>query len=151
MLSREQRWAQVASRLVGRRNAESYRKEYGIQCLRLPATIHECGLCQTLAYIEAKAQGNDENAESGKPHFAALLDDLAEALGVEDRTAAPGVSALRRGHRLAQDARDEDVVEYQRLSRDALHCANYLKRYAEAILKVQLGVDAEEETPGGTV
>ena len=62
--------------------------------------------------------------------------------------AAPGMAALRGGPHLAQIARNADVARYQKLSRDALHCANYLKRYAEAILKVQLGVE-EPGTAGG--
>jgi CRISPR type III-B/RAMP module-associated protein Cmr5 len=151
MFSREQHWAQVASRLVRSRDAKTYRTEYGIQCLRLPAAIHECGLCQTLAFIEAKAQGISEREKSGKKHFAALLEDLSEALGVSDRVAANGVPATPRGQLLAQMVRDADLMEYRRLSRDALHCANYLKRYAEAILKVQLGADTEEEMAGETV
>ena len=142
----------MASRLVRSRDTDKkIRKEYGIQCLRLPATIHECGLCQTLAFIEAKAKGTSGGEESGKKHFGALLDDLAEALGVSDRIAANGVPAMPRGQILAQMARDEDLTEYQKLSRDALHCANYLKRYAEAILKVQLGVDTEEGPAGEPV
>ena len=148
MLSREQQWAQVASRLIRRRESAAYRKEYGIQCLRLPAMIHECGLCQTLAFIESKAQANRDDGTAGREYFAVLLEDLAEALDIPRQVAANGLPPLSPGQNLAQKARTEGVIEYQLLSRNALHCANYLKRYAEAILKVQLGVDAEVKIVG---
>ena len=137
MYSREQRWAQKASLAVRTRENEPWSEDYGRQCLRLPCMIHECGLCQTLAFLEAKGQDADETGGSRRPYFHALLEDLARALEVE---AAPGTT-IRRS--LSDKARTSPITEYQRLSRDALGCANYLKRYAEAILRVQPGVDDE--------
>jgi CRISPR-associated protein Cmr5 len=127
--SRDQKWAQLASILVRSRENEAWCADYGRQCLHLPVMIHQCGLCQTLAFLEQKASAK-------RPWFQSLLDDLASAMG-NSSTAS-----------LSDQARSLPITEYQRLSRNALGCANYLKRYAEAFLKVEPGADDAAE--GGT-
>jgi CRISPR-associated protein Cmr5 len=119
MAMRDQVWAQRASARVSARQPEPWGKKYGIQCLHLPAMIHQCGLCQALTFLEAKA----------KDEHLALLDDLAAALGFGTRAV------------LVDRARSSALTAYQQMSREALGCSNYFKRYAEAIIRVELGVD----------
>jgi len=92
-----------------------YAKEYRTQCLHLPALIHHCGLCQALAFLQAKGAGAE-----GKKHFQQILNDLAT---VSKRAELPA------------KARTADVQEYQRMTMEAMACAEWLKRYAEALLK----------------
>ncbi len=97
---------------------EDIRKEYGGNCLRLPAMIHQNGLCQTLAFLEAKSAKN--------PVFGRLLNDLAAVSGL-----------AQTGAEFAAATRSADLATYQRYTRDALASATYLKRYAEAVLRVE--------------
>jgi CRISPR-associated protein Cmr5 len=151
MHSQDQIFAQNASRLVLKRASEPasapWCKKYGRQCLRLPALILQCGLCQTVAFFEAKAQdGSEENSNQARRYFSALLDDLAEALGFTPfKHGTPQRTDSPRSQ-LIEKARMAGLTEYQKLNRDALQCANYFKRYAEAILKVQLGEDTDTES-----
>jgi CRISPR-associated protein Cmr5 len=105
---------------------ESWRRDYGRQCLRLPALIHQCGLCQALTFLEAKG------AEQRNPYFHRLLDDLASVMGT-----AGGRTTL------CASARGATLLEYERLTLEAIKCAQWFKRYAEAILKVRPGEGEE--------
>lgn len=135
MLSREQMFAQRASSLVENRKGSPWHKDYGRQCLHLPAMIHQCGICQTLAFLESKAKTKEEKQEQVNC-YSALLDDLAEALEI------PGPN---RRQALIKKALTAQLASYQQLTREALQCANFFKRYAEAILKVELGDDVRQE------
>ena len=94
------------------------KKEYGGNCLRLPAMIHQNGLCQTLAFLEAKS--------AKYPWFSRLLNDLAAVTGL-----------AHTGGQFAADTRGADLGTYQRYTREALASATYLKRYAEAVLRAE--------------
>lgn len=113
----------VRKRAIGGR----YAAEYKTQCLHLPALIHQCGLCQALAFLEAKSAGSD-----GKKHFRQLLEDVASISGL-----------AQSGGELADKARTAGVQEYQRMTNEAMACAQWLKRYAEALLK---GLDDAKST-----
>ena len=118
--TRDQERAQAAfARVEARKKAGGGKTaEYKTQCLHLPALIHHCGLCQALAFLEAKAAGD------GKPYFQHLLEDLA------------AVSKLAESReKLTAGVRAAGVQEYQRMTIEAMACAQWLKRYAEALLK----------------
>ena len=117
MITREQRRAQAAFRKIKQAQGSAQPEAYGRQCLHLPALIHQCGLCQALTFLEAKAPK--------KPECRELLADILEAAGI-------GSTA---------NVRDAEVTAYQRMTRDALACAQWFKRYAEAILRVEAGGD----------
>ena len=120
--TRDQERAQAAYMAVSKANS----KDYGRQCLRLPALIHQCGLCQTIAFFQAK--GGEDGNSKGKPFFSAVLRDLA------------AVSKLGSGaEELAEKARKADMKTYQWMTGEALASAQWLKRYAEAVLKVEPG------------
>jgi CRISPR-associated protein Cmr5 len=134
MNTRDQERAQAAFERVSRIDNEEWRKDYGRQCLRLPVLIHQCGLCQAIAFFEAKG-ADDETKEEGaskKPWFGAVLDDLAQV---------SGLAANKK--ELAERARTEHSTSYQWMTRESLACAQWLKRYAEAILKVEYGEPEE--------
>lgn len=126
--TREQERAQAAFRKVSDVSSEDWKKHYGRQCLHLPALIHQCGLCQALTFLESKGADDDK-----KPWFHRLLDDLAHMMDIRGRQA------------LTETVRNAPLSEYQRLTLEALKCAQWFKRYAEAILKVEPGVDEGTE------
>jgi CRISPR/Cas system CMR-associated protein Cmr5 small subunit len=93
------------------------REDYGRVCRRLPSLILNAGLCQAVTFLEAKAPK--------KAAFGQALKDLGEIVDVLD---------------LATKARTAKSSEYRRISTEALRCAQYLKRYAEAF---DLGSDED--------
>ena len=102
---------------------KSPRKEaYGRLCLRLPFLIRANGLCQTLAFLESKASEK-------KTEFKQLIADLAK------------VSCGKPGNEYGSLARSADSQDYLQMTREALACAQWFKRYAEGVLKVNV-VDA---------
>ncbi len=105
--------------------------DYGRQCYHLPALIHQCGLCEAISFFLAKGAKKD--------YFRSVLTDLADMMGWPE---------CDNQHRTAEDfagkVRGFDVVKYMHYSREAMSCAQWLKRYAEAILKV----DATDDRRG---
>jgi len=77
---------------------------------RFPALVHNCGLAQAVAFAQSKYKN-------------AYLDDLASVMG-----------ALS-GQNLAMISRTVDLIEYQQTTREAIECATWIKRYAEATEK----------------
>ena len=127
--TRQQQRAQAAFRKISAVKSQRWKVEYGRQCMHLPTLIHQCGLCQALAFLEAK--GADEKK---KPWFNALLNDLADVTGIAANSKA-----------LTEATRRADVLRYQQMSREALACAQWLQRYAEAILKIERGAETGAE------
>ena len=121
MKTREQQRAHDAfAKIDARKNDPQKAKEaYGRVCVHLPEMIHRNGLCQTVAFLEAK--GADAQR---KPWFGRALADLAAVLKFESSQV------------LAAKVRAAEMADYQRFTREALACAQWLKRYAEAVLKV---------------
>ncbi len=117
-MTRDQERAQAAYKAIT--SVRNDKKKYGIQCLKLPALIQQCGLCQTTAFFRAKAK-NDKNS-----YFFSLLKDLAHAMNAN----------LNGNQTLDDKVRTADIGEYLHLTREALACAQWFKRYAEAILRV---------------
>jgi len=109
MPTREQERAQRAHARVAGRKGGGQEAEYKRFCQRFPALLQSCGLAQAVAFAEAKDQ-------------APYLDDLACVAGACNRET------------LAAQAREAGLARYQKLSRDALSAAAWLKRYAEALL-----------------
>lgn len=117
---RSQRWAQRAYDAVQarRKQPEKEREKYLSFARAFPTLLHTCGLAQATAYAAAK-----------KEQHAEVLADLA---GVLD---CAGANQEARCDQLLADARTKPVIEYLRLSREALAAAGWLKRYAEALLE----------------
>jgi CRISPR type III-B/RAMP module-associated protein Cmr5 len=100
--------------------------EYKSLVLGLPALIHDCGLCQSMAFLRAK----------NKKHHRRVIGDLCLTLLGKDED--------QNYDRLAKTVRDAELPRYQHLSMEALRVSEYLKRYAEAFL------DAGSAQPGST-
>ncbi|MBN1236758.1 MAG: type III-B CRISPR module-associated protein Cmr5 [Methanotrichaceae archaeon] len=81
--------------------------EYRQFAKRFPALVHSCGLAQAVAFAQAKEK-ND------------YLNDLAKVMGITNSQI------------LGKLSRTIDLVEYQQKTREAIECATWIKRYAEA-------------------
>jgi CRISPR-associated protein Cmr5 len=127
MPSRERTWAKAAFDSVSQVKHRPWAEDYGRQAKHLPALIQQCGACQALTFLQAKGAG--ENGEAKRQ----LLEDVATAL--QFRSA---------GDLLAQ-ARQLETTDYHLLTRNVLRCAQWFKRYAEALLKID--EPAEEGGP----
>jgi CRISPR-associated protein Cmr5 len=85
--------------------------EYRQFAKRFPALVHSCGLAQAVAF----AQSKDKNV---------YLEDLASVMGISNSL------------ELAKISRTVDLVEYQQKTQEAIECATWIKRYAEATEEV---------------
>jgi len=76
------------------------------------ALVHNCGLAQAIAFVQAK-EGNTGDA---------YISHLAQTMGeTED---------------IRLISRSADLMKYQRLTREAIESATWLKRYSEALLEM---------------
>ena len=110
MPTREQVRAQCAYSRVSIHKGQAYEAKYQGFAKRFPALLQTCGLAQALAFAEAKKQ-------------TAYLEDLATVIGACNTAS------------LTENARQNELSSYQKLSRDAMSAATWLKRYAEALLE----------------
>lgn len=119
--TRQQLRAQVAHECISPRASDERLKkenvEYSQLAKRFPSLVHNCGLAQALAYIQANEK--DENADIGK----AYISHLTKVIGLDDVI------------NLGELSRNADLKEYQRLTRETIESATWLKRYAEALLE----------------
>jgi CRISPR-associated protein Cmr5 len=99
---------------------------YGGVCHKLPVLIRAAGLCQTLAYVEAKAAGGDLRAQG----YRYVRDHVAAVLGVADPA------------RLLDAVRGANLNEYMRQTGAVIQAWTYYQRFATSILEVERG---EEE------
>lgn len=120
--TRQQRMAQAAYTAVAQRGSTSVFKEYASFAKSFPALIHGVGLCQAVAFAQAK--GKDDRG-SDKPH-GLVLQDLVTVLG------ALGVLNQQNSTAFADKVRTAEALTYLRLTRLALDATTWLKRYAEA-------------------
>jgi len=133
--------------LEARAQAEpDWQREYRSLALAVPALLHAAGLCQALAFAEARARGTaGGRADGGSPAASvglqhsgrrpavaeAYLQDLAAVLGYGSREA------------LLRDSREGDLLAYIRQTGRALAAAGWLKRCSEALLAGPEGPEAE--------
>jgi CRISPR-associated protein Cmr5 len=89
-------------------------QEYVSFAKSFPALIHTCGLAQAVAFAFSK----------NKTEY---IGDLAAVLQ------AGGHVSINSSTDLQEQSHNQPLAGYLRLSRDALHAADWLKRYAEAI------------------
>jgi len=80
---------------------------------KFPALVHNCGLAQAIAFVQAKAKDGD----IGETYIAHLSKTMGEK---ED---------------VANSSRNADLIKYQWLTREAIDSATWLKRYSEALLE----------------
>ena len=75
--------------------------------------VRQAGLSQALAFVDSR----------GKEAHKALGNDLAQVLGYRD---------LRE---LAEAAREAELLQYLRLTREVLAAAEWFKRFAQALIE----------------
>ncbi len=125
MQTRSQKMAQQAYEQVHRREVvdgyTSFAKDF-------PTLVHTCGLAQAIAFAEAKTDDHRR-----------YLDDLAKVLS----RVGYGRKGLYARATFAENSREFPVLNYVRLSRDALAAAVWLKRYVEAHKVDQASSDTE--------
>ena len=96
-------------------------EKYGGLCHTFPVLLRTCGLCQTLAFLQAK----------GKPHHQQIVKN-AEELLLKEQLLRPGKSIL-------DAVRLMPMVEYVMATRLLLQGWIFYKRFAESVLKVKPG------------
>ena len=94
--------------------------EYRQFAKRFPALVHSCGLAQAVAFAQDKKK-ND------------YLDDLAKVMGITNNQV------------LGRISRTAGLVEYQQKTREAIECATWIKRYAEATEEICTNSKASPE------
>jgi len=92
------------------------RKKYGGLARKLPILVRTSGLAEALAFAQSRKK--DEFREK-------MLDDLAQALGSQDRKA------------LADASREADMQEYVYLTRRTMLALKWFKRFAQSVLEVE--------------
>jgi CRISPR-associated protein Cmr5 len=102
---------------------EVVRKVYGGFWHALAVLVRTCGLCQTVAFIEAKQSGESDRPQA----FRLVRDHIA------------GILDVAESRLLLDSVRGWETLEYMRRTRSVLEAAVYYKRFAESILKVLPG------------
>lgn len=113
MRTRGQVWAQAAYQKVEERAKGQEAREYKDMALKFPVLVRQAGLAQALAFVESR----------GKGAHKAFGEDLAQVLGHESLG------------RLGQKAREAELLEYLRLTREVLGAAEWFKRFAQALIQ----------------
>lgn len=108
------------------------RKQYGSMAHKLPILIRTAGLSQALAFVEARHREKEGKA----PPQLKLLRDLEDVLRKEK---------MLEGANLFAVARQAEIGEYMRLTHHTMAALLWFKRYAQSVLGVQQGEDADEE------
>lgn len=129
-ITRAQRDLALAERLVTEVEAEpeAVRRIYGGLCHSFPVLVRSCGLCQALAYSQAKAAAGEGPRRRAHElllcHVGILLESPDDPLG---------------------RVREAEVVEYMLATRRVLGAWIYFKRFAVSILKQEDSRGAERE------
>jgi len=107
---------------------EEARKIYGGLCHSFPVLVRTCGLCQALAFSEAKkASGTNGRALAHR----LLLEHVGKVLGI---TSGDILSEVRKA----------DASKYMFYTRRVLDAWIYFKRFAVSILKVESAKEAQD-------
>ncbi|RVT47827.1 type III-B CRISPR module-associated protein Cmr5 [Rheinheimera sediminis] len=111
---------------------EACQKAYGALAHKLPVLILQHGLAQATGFLLAK----------GKDEHIALLNDLAQVLGVPS-------SGNGDGEALHQRIIEADAAKTMLLTRQALDASGWLKRYVQGVLKVDATGESSFESAAG--
>lgn len=135
----EKRVSEVETAAAAKNAPDKLGKTYGGLCHNFPVLIRTCGLCQAVAFSEAKAAGDDEKVIP-RAHKM-LLKHLGEFLS-ENGFALQGRSAL-------ETIRTADAMTYMLMTRQILAAWIFFKRFAVSILQAE-SAQAAEETEDST-
>lgn len=115
ILNKQQERAARAIKIVAKKQTIEKDDPYRSFALSFPALLHNCGLVQSIAFASAKTGG--KIGESGSVY----LEDLANVMNLDS------------AETLEKLSREAGIIEYMRLSAEAISCAGWLKRYVEAM------------------
>ena len=128
-MTREQKRASlVYDKIKQYENSEGEPKDYGGMALRFPALLRSAGLVQALAFVDAR----------GKDAHKTFIHDFAAVLSELDGSGKSGKAAFDAYFEQVQGAA---LPEYMRMTREALALADWFKRFAQSVLKVEPGED----------
>lgn len=128
MKTRAQQDMELAAKLVQEvadLDKETYKETqqiYGGLCHSFPVMVRTCGLCQAIAFSQAKAGGGDGSRERA---HQLILQHVQEVLGVQGD--------------LLRALREASASDYMLYTRRILSAWVYFKRFAESVLKVSSG------------
>ncbi len=132
-MTREQKRAQLTYEVVkdyqeAKKEKESEVKSYGSMAHRFPALLRSAGLVQALAFVDARGK---------EPHRAFIQDLASVMLKLEGKNSSlKGEDAFKK---LFEDAQSAELARYMNLTREALAVADWFKRFAQSVLKVEPG------------
>jgi CRISPR-associated protein Cmr5 len=134
-MTRQQRYLEIALRHVrGVKAGENTQTAgiYGGLCHTFPVLVRTCGLCQAVAFAQAKAAANGERGRA----YTRLCEHIKEQLGITENDLPSAVATAA-------------VADYMRHTRTVLQAWVYYKRFAASILDVDAAPtrDAEEVAP----
>ena len=113
--TRQQMRAQDAYGCVSSVEKDAKKKEaedYAQLAKKFPALVHNCGLAQAIAFVQAK------EGKTGESYIAHLTKTMGEEGDI------------------GSTSRSADMMKYQRLTREVIESATWLKRYSEALLEM---------------
>lgn len=97
-------------------------EDYARLAKKFPALVHTCGLVQATAFVLAKEKDSEKSKKSGTSTGERYLSDLISVMGYP------------AGTDLHTMSRTAGMLDYQRMTQEAIDAASWLKRYAEAFI-----------------
>lgn len=113
MHTRQQKKAQIAFKCISEAKI-SDRKTYLNFAKKFPVLVHNCGLAQSIAYINKN--NSDDKISTYLKHLSSVM-------------------SLKENDNLLKKSRNVELIEYQQLSKEATEAATWIKRYAEILLE----------------
>jgi len=123
MLTRNQQYAQDIFRKVSEiaPSKKEYKEKYGAMAHKLPVLIRSAGLAQALAFVDSR--GTEEQKK--------LLEHIALVVNAQSAQA------------LLDRSRKTGLIDYMHLTRNVLAALVWFKRFAQSVLDVKAGDEAE--------
>ena len=129
--TRQQRYLTLALRhvtAVKNANDKTMADIYGGLCYTFPVLVRTCGLCQAIAFVEAKARSETRTPTARNSAYQHLRTHIKEQLGLQVGTQAG---------ELASAVANTRVTTYMRYTRTVLQAWAYYKRFAASVLDVE--------------
>ncbi len=115
---------------------------YGGLCHKLPILIRTCGLCQALAFVDAKAEGKGPRAGAHRRLREDVTHVLAQFAGVT-------VPVTNGNPGLLVAIADLPTAQYAHTTRILLQGLVFYKRFAVSVLKAEVDDYGEEDRDEG--
>lgn len=116
----------------GSADDKARRQIYGGLCHTFPVLVRTNGLCQTLAYVAAKAAASGTDIPARAQAYRDLTRDVRDILGLQ-------------GDPL-EVVRTAPLADYMRYTRTILDAWVFYRRFAVSVLEVEVG-QSEESAP----